>query len=107
MPLPLGAKGRKNGRNSRDVASQPRWHASCLRPGMRNSILLASLLSGLTSLACGGSKEPADGPAERAGEKIDNAAEDTKEGAEKATEKTGEALEKAGDKAKDATKDEN
>lgn len=82
------------------------WHASCLCAGMRNSILLASLLSGLSLIACGGSKEPADGPAERAGEKIDNAAEETKEGAEKATEKTGEALEEAGDKAKDATKDE-
>lgn len=74
---------------------------------MRNSIFLASLLSGLSLVACGGSKEPAEGPAERAGEKIDNAAEETKEGAEKASEKTGEALENAGDKAKDATKDEN
>lgn len=74
---------------------------------MRNSILLASLLSGLSLIACGGSKEPADGPVEKAGEKVDDAAEATKEGAEKAAEKTGEGLESAGDKAKEVTKDEN
>ncbi len=61
----------------------------------------------LSVVACGGNKEPADGPAERAGEKVDNAAEDTKEGAEKAAEKTGEAVENAGDGVKHATKDEN
>jgi hypothetical protein len=83
------------------------WHADCLRPSMCNSILLASVLSGLALVGCGGSKEPADGPVERAGEKVDDAAEATKEGAEKATEKTGEAAEKAGKKIKDATKDEN
>lgn len=74
---------------------------------MRNSILLASLLSGLALVACGGNKEPADGPVEKAGEKVDDAAEATKEGAEKAAEKTGEGLESAGDKAKEVTKDEN
>jgi hypothetical protein len=74
---------------------------------MRNSILLGSLLAGLSLVACGGSKEPADGPVEQAGEKVDNAAEDTKEGAEKAAEKTGEAVENAGDKVKEETKDEN
>ena len=56
--------------------------------------------------ACGGNKEPAEGPAEHAGEKIDDAARDTKAGAEKATEKTGEAIEDAGDKVKQETKDE-
>lgn len=74
---------------------------------MRNSMLLASLLSGLSLVACGGNKEPADGPVEQAGESVDNAAEETKEGAEKASEKTGEAVENAGDKVKEATKDEN
>lgn len=74
---------------------------------MRNSILLASLLSGLSLIACGGNNEPADGPVEQAGEKVDDAAEATKEGAEKAAEKTGEGLESAGDKAKEVTKDEN
>jgi hypothetical protein len=74
---------------------------------MRQSLLLASLVSVLSLIACGGSNEPADGPVEHAGEKVDNAADATVEGAEKATEKTGEALESAGDKAKDATKDEN
>jgi hypothetical protein len=73
---------------------------------MRNSIVLASVLAGLSLIACGGSKEPADGPAERAGEKVDDAAHETKEGAENAAEKTGEAVEDAGDKVKQETKDE-
>ena len=74
---------------------------------MTKPILLASLLVGSLTLACGGNKEPADGPAERAGEKVDSAAEETKEGAEKAAEETGEAVESAGDKVKEETKDEN
>jgi hypothetical protein len=83
------------------------WHADCLRRRMRYSMFLASLLISLPMSACGGSKEPADGPVEKAGEKVDDAASETKEGAEKASEKTGEAVENAGDKVKDATKDEN
>lgn len=86
------------------------WMARSLlgRPFMkRYPILLSSVLAGLSLVACGGNKEPADGPVEQAGEKVDDAAEDTKEGAEKATEKTGEALEDAGDKVKQETKDEN
>lgn len=74
---------------------------------MKHSVLLASLLSGLTLAACGGNKEPAEGPMENAGEKVDEAASDTKDGAEKAAEKTGEAMEDAGDKVKETTKDEN
>jgi uncharacterized protein YjbJ (UPF0337 family) len=74
---------------------------------MKNSRLVLCLSLGVALAACGGNKEPAEGPAEHAGEKVDNAAEDTKEGAEKASEKTGEAVENAGDKVKDATKDEN
>ncbi len=74
---------------------------------MNKSVWLASVLSGLALAACGGSKEPADGPVEQAGEKVDDAAHETKEGAESATEKTGEALEDAGDKVKAETKDEN
>jgi len=74
---------------------------------MSHSRLTFPFILALSLAACGGNKEPAEGPAEHAGEKIDNAAEDTKEGAEKATEKTGEAVENAGDKVKDATKDEN
>ena len=73
---------------------------------MRKPILLATILSALSLVACGGSKEPADGPVERAGEKVDDAAHETKEGAEKAAEKTGEAVEDAGDKVKEETKDE-
>lgn len=74
---------------------------------MQKPILLATLLSGLSLIACGGSNEPADGPVEKAGEKVDDAAHETKEGAEKAAEKTGEAVESAGDKVKEETKDEN
>ncbi len=74
---------------------------------MRNPLLLASVISGLSLLACGGSKEPADGPVEHAGEKVDEAAHDTKEGVEKATEKTGDAIGDAGDKVREGTKDEN
>jgi hypothetical protein len=73
---------------------------------MLKSNLLTGVLAGLCLLACGGSKEPADGPVERAGEKVDDAAHETKEGAEKAAEKTGEAVESAGDKVKEETKDE-
>jgi hypothetical protein len=73
---------------------------------MRHSILLGLVLTGLSSIACGGNKEPAEGPAERAGEKVDDAADKTSQGAEDAAEKTGEGLENAGDKVKDATKDE-
>jgi hypothetical protein len=73
---------------------------------MRQSMLLASLLTGLSLLACGGNKEPAEGPVENAGEKVDEAAADTKQGAEDAAEKTGEAVEDAGDKVKEETKDE-
>ena len=74
---------------------------------MKNSLLLASVLTSLSLVACGGSNEPADGPVEHAGEKVDDAAHETKEGAEKAAEKTGEAVEEAGDKVKAETKDEN
>jgi hypothetical protein len=74
---------------------------------MKHSMLLASLLTGLSLAACGGNKEPAEGPMENAGEKVDEAASDTKDGAEKAAEKTGEAVEDAGDKVKETTKDEN
>lgn len=56
----------------------------------------AALAIALTSAACG-SKKPADGPAENAGEKIDDAAKDTKEGAKKAAEETKEGAKKVGD----------
>lgn len=75
---------------------------------MTKLILITSfLMSGLCLVACGGSKEPADGPMEQAGEKVDDAAHETKEGAEHAAEETGEAIENAGDKVKEETKDEN
>jgi hypothetical protein len=74
---------------------------------MRHSIFLASILTSVSLIACGGNKEPAEGPVENAGEKVDEAAADTAEGAENAAEKTGEAVENAGDKVKEETKDEN
>jgi len=77
---------------------------------MRYPMLLASILGGLSMVACGGNNEPAespDGPVENAGEKADEAAGDAAEATEKAAEKTGEAAEDAGDKVKADTKDEN
>lgn len=74
---------------------------------MAKKILVTTLMSALSLLACGGSNEPADGPVEKAGENVDEAASDTKEGVEKGVEKTGEAVESAGDKVKEETKDEN
>jgi len=75
---------------------------------MRKPFLVASIFVGsLSMIACGGNKEPAEGPAEQAGENIDTAASDTKQGAENAAENTGEAVENAGDKVKEETKDEN
>ncbi len=73
---------------------------------MRNTLILASVLSGLSLLACGDSR-PAEGPMEHAGRKVDEAGEATKKGAEKATEKTGDAIGDAGDKVREKTKDEN
>jgi len=74
---------------------------------MRHTLILASLLSGLSLLACASHEEPAKGPAERAGESVDHAAQKTKKGVEKATEKTGNAIGDAGDKVRKETKDEN
>lgn len=82
--------------------------ARCLLPATamkRYPILLTTVLSSFSLFACH-HDEPAEGPAEHAGEKVDEAAHDAKEGTEKAVEKTGEAVENAGDKVKDATKDE-
>jgi hypothetical protein len=73
---------------------------------MRHPLLLASVLSGLSLLACA-DKRPAEGPVEHAGRKVDEAAHATGKGVEKATEKTGNALGNAGDKVREKTKDEN
>jgi hypothetical protein len=74
---------------------------------MRITHLFACVSLAVPLVACGGSHEPADGPAERAGENVDNAAEDTSQAVENATEKTGEKIEEAGDEVKEETKDEN
>jgi hypothetical protein len=57
------------------------------------SLFAAALLG----IACGGSKEPAEGPAENAGEKVDEAGD---KAAEK-TEEAGDKIEEAADKAED------
>jgi len=72
---------------------------------MRKPLLLLSLLSGLSLLACAGNEQEAKGPAERAGEKIDDTAKDAKDEAEKAGERTGDAIDDAGDKARERNED--
>lgn len=51
--------------------------------------------------ACSHHDKPAEGPAEKAGEKIDQAGRDTKNAAKDASEKAGEKTEEAGQKVKD------
>ncbi len=94
---------RPHGKNARwSIGTFPAFYE-----GMSINSLLACVAVALPLLACGGSKEPADGPVEQAGESVDNAAENTADAAEGAAEKTGEAVESAGDEVKEATKDEN
>ena len=52
----------------------------------------------LLASACGGSKEPAEGPAENAGEKVNEAGEKTEEKVEEAGDKVENAADKAEDK---------
>jgi len=54
------------------------------------------------AVACGGSDKPAEGPAERAGEKMDKAADDVGKKAEEA----GDKMEEAGDKAEEKVEKE-
>ena len=99
---------RRNGDWPRPVKGGSRAGTSpALAQGMRTTFWMACVAVALPLLACGGSQEPADGPAEKAGEKVDNAAEDTSQAAEDAAETTGEKMEEAGDKVKEETKDEN
>ena len=68
---------------------------------MKPSILWFAL--GTLALGCGGSNDkPAEGPAERAGEKADEAAEEAGDKAEEA----GEKVEEAGDKAEQKIEEE-
>jgi hypothetical protein len=59
----------------------------------------------LLASACGGSKEPAEGPAENAGEKADEAGEKVEEKAEEAGDKMENAADKAEDKVDKAEVD--
>lgn len=59
----------------------------------------------LLTLACGGSKEPAEGPAENAGEKVDEAGEKAAEKTEEAGDKIEDAADKAEDKVDNEKKD--
>lgn len=74
---------------------------------MKSAPMILSVLTALAIAGCGGSdkqaKEPEQGPAESAGEKVDNAAEKTEETVEEGAEKAGDEAEKAGDKVEDAT----
>jgi len=60
----------------------------------------------LLALACGGNDKPAEGPAERAGEKMDEAGEKVKEKADEAGDKMENAADKAEDKIDKEKKEE-
>jgi hypothetical protein len=60
----------------------------------------ACVVTAIALAACHHDK-PAEGPAERAGEKVDQAGADTKDAAKDAADKTGEKTEEAGEKIKD------
>lgn len=64
-----------------------------------------SLAIGFAAVACGGSREPADGPAEKAGEKVDEAASDTKDAAKKAGDKVEEGADETKEEVHESTKD--
>lgn len=66
------------------------------------AVILAATLA---IAACGGSREPADGPAEKAGEKVDEAASDTKDAAKKAGDKVEEGAEETKEEIHESTKD--
>lgn len=65
----------------------------------------AVILATMIMAACGGSREPADGPAEKAGEKVDEAASDTKDAAKKAGDKVEEGAEETKEEIHESTKD--
>lgn len=62
------------------------------------AVVMTALLTALSGC------QKAEGPAEKAGQKIDKAVEKSGEKIEDAKEKLGEKIEKAGDDLKDATK---
>ena len=61
----------------------------------------ACVVTAIALAACSHHDKPAEGPAERAGEKVDQAGADTKDAAKDAADKTGEKTEEAGEKIKD------
>ena len=67
---------------------------------MKASLWTCAFFAAVTA-ACSHHDKPAEGPAERAGEKVDQAGRDTKNAAEDAGEKAGEKTEEAGQKMKD------
>jgi hypothetical protein len=56
----------------------------------------------LVTIACGGNDKPAEGPAERSGEKMDEAADDV----ERKAEEAGDKVEEAGDKVEEKVEKE-
>lgn len=70
---------------------------------MKNTMLWLAFVP--FAIACGGSNEPADGPAERAGEKMDNAGDKVEQKADEAGEKVEEAGDKVEQKVDEEKKD--
>ena len=68
--------------------------------GMKHAISWFALA--LVAVACGGSDKPAEGPAERSGEKVDEAADDV----ERKAEEAGDKVEEAGDKVEEKVEKE-
>ena len=60
------------------------------------------IVIGLLVVACGGNDKPAEGPAERAGEKMDRAGEEVEQKADEA----GQKMEEAGDKVEEKVEKE-
>jgi hypothetical protein len=81
-------------------ASNPPGTPHALVGGMKHAISWFALA--LVAVACGGNDKPAEGPAERTGEKMDEAADDV----EREAEKAGDKMEQAGDKVEEKVEKE-
>jgi hypothetical protein len=69
---------------------------------MKNVISALVLSLSVYAVGCGGSDKPAEGPAERAGEKMDKAADDV----ERKADEAGDKMEEAGDKVEEKVEKE-
>jgi hypothetical protein len=82
--------------HARECAGTPR----AVVTGMKHAISWFALA--LVAIACGGNDKPAEGPAERSGEKMDEAADDV----ERKAEEAGDKVEEAGDKVEEKVEKE-